>query len=275
MDDVKERKNFLRLVRRAASRRGWRAISRKHGGVELRDGDGKVIGTSMSPAAALAKCGGAPGRGGRPKGYKVSEEKRIKMLAHIEELAAARRGKSGNHHSPETRAAIGRKVSIALTGRTLSPEHRAALSAALKNRLFSEETRIRMRAAQRGKTHTPETIEKLRERSRAWAAEHHEHMKRMTELRAVKGRCVPLSPEHRAKVSAAMRGKEKSLDHLVNLKAGFAKWVAEHPERQKKTPEQRAKISATLRGLNLPEDIKQIIREIATEHHFNKDTDDE
>jgi NUMOD3 motif len=172
------------------------------------------------------------------------------MLAHIEELAAARRGKSGNHHSRETRAAIGRKVSIALTGRTLSPEHCAALSAALKNRRFSEETRAKMSAGQQGRTHSAEIIEKIRERSRAWAAEHHEHMKKMTELRAAKSRGVPLSPEHRAKVSAAMKGKKKSLDHL-------------------------AKISATLRGLNLPEDIKQIIREIAVEHHFNEDTEDE
>jgi hypothetical protein len=79
-----------------------------------------------------------------------------------------------------------------MLGKTLSPAHKAALSAATKGRPKSAETRARMSASGghhlRGKTLSPEHCAKL--------------------SASKKGR--PQAPEHSAKIGAALKGKPKS-----------------------------------------------------------------
>jgi hypothetical protein len=140
---------------------------------------------------------GAANRGkSRGKG-ECSEKKR----AHLENLAIANRGRK---QSPETRA----KIALA-TSKAMTEEIRAKIGAAHKGKTLSPEHRAAIIAENTGRKHTPEAIEKMRASHRAYAEslrgkkQSPEHI-----ANAIAGRAhllgVPLSPEHRAKISVAM-----------------------------------------------------------------------
>jgi hypothetical protein len=180
---------------------------------------------------------GAPGR--------CSEAKR----AHLMRLAEKRRGSKGNHHSPETRAAIGRKVSIALTGRKMPPEQREALSRSLRGRKLSPEHREALSRSLRGRKLSPEHVEAMR----AWWRDHPEAKtivaERMKGFR-FGGTGGQLSAATRAKISASMKNVAKA-------------------------PEHAAKLRAILREINydgLPQDILDMIGEVAEQFHYNDDS---
>lgn len=81
--------------------------------------------------------------GDATRGIKRSAETKQRMS--ISQLTACLSRASRGPHSEETRA----KMSLAATGRKLTPEHCALMSAARKGRPLSIETRIRMSEAQR------------------------------------------------------------------------------------------------------------------------------
>lgn len=151
----------------------------------------------------------AEGRRGKP--LNLSAEGR-------ERLAAAMRGNKraiGYRHTPEAIA----KITAATRGRKLSPEHVASMSAVRMGHIVSEETRRKIAAAKLGKRRSDKP---LPQRALAW------------------------SPEHRAKLSAAKRGRKmgpRSAAWSANIAAGL---------RGKKRPpfsaEWRAKMSASQRA---------------------------
>jgi hypothetical protein len=113
------------------------------------------------------------------KGMKRSPEARARM-------SAARKGQTYGPRPPETRA----KISAAHRGKSLSVEHRARISAVQKGRKrgpVSLETRQKIRAAATGRKMSAEAIAKI----------------------AAHRRGKPLSPEHRAKLSVALKGRKK------------------------------------------------------------------
>jgi hypothetical protein len=138
------------------------------------------------------------------------EDLRQRYLKTYAKVSAALRGKP---LSPEHRAKSGAKK-----GKPKSPEHIAAVSAALSGKPKSLETCAKMSAARRGK---------------------------------------PLSAEHRAKIGAAFRGKPLSPGHIVAMSAAIHEVWARPGYREKlsaamgvalrgkpKSPEHRAAISA-------------------------------
>jgi len=109
---------------------------------------------------------------------------------HLEALLAYSRSMTGKHLSAEHRA----KISAAHKGKPHTPEHNAAVARANTGKKHSEETKQKLSIAQRGKhniKHTPEACEKI--------------------SKAKKGKKRrPLTAEHRAKQSAALRGRKWS-----------------------------------------------------------------
>ena len=83
----------------------------------------------------------------RPRsGWHMTDEQKAK-------IAAAQRGRT---ISPEHHAALQAGSVRASTGKPLSPEHRAKIAAANRGRKPTPEERAKMSAAKRGKTHSPE-----------------------------------------------------------------------------------------------------------------------
>lgn len=141
-------------------------------------------GIPKSPEA-ITKSGAAR------KGMKRSPEVRAKM-------GAARKGRQYGPRSPETRA----KISAAHKGKPLSEEHRALISAVQKGRKrgpLSLETREKIRIAATGRKMSPEAIAKM-------AARH-------------KGKQI--SAEHRAKISATLKGRVRQ---PLNLRVPAPSW---------------------------------------------------
>ena len=87
-----------------------------------------------------------------------------------------------------------------VSGRVVSPEARAKISAAQKGRNRSPETRAKLSAANKGRKHSPE------------------HRAKMSA--ALAGRTY--SAEHRAKISASTTGKVRSAEHCSNISAALA-----------------------------------------------------
>lgn len=114
----------------------------------------------------------------------------------------------GLKHSPKTRA----KLSAILKGRTLSAEHRRALSEARKGRVFSPETRAKISAAQRGRKLTPERRIQisLANSNRKVSAETRAKMSAAHKKRYE-------SPEERAKTAAAAKGVRHSPEARANI----------------------------------------------------------
>lgn len=258
--------NKSQVARQIVSRRGWRVKSHKHSGMQIFDENGRLLGFSMTPEEVISYCkehGGATKRG-RAKGYKVSEETRAKMLVHLMQLAEARRGKPGNHHSPETSASIGRKVSIALTGRKLSPEHCAAISRASKGKPkpMSPSHRAAVVAANRGRAPTPAMIAAAIANGR----ENWRHMHTPEAIAKREARIgVPLSKEQKAKISAAMTGRKLTPEHVAAMRAAL--------KGRKLSPEHVAAMRAGM--WSLPPDIERIVREVAEEFNINNKDDED
>lgn len=232
-----------RRARKAATRRGWAFASRKNTGITLIDREGMVIGTGLSPAAALAKCMRVALPRGRKKGTKVSEETLAKMSARERPDTAL----LNSSRPPEMRARTGRKISRALAGRKLSPQHIAAsLAGRMRNGGYhvSDEVRQRLREVNTGRKHNPETIALLRRLGRERVLNNPQSIEALHRAGYAANLGRPLSPEHRAKLSAAMTGKKKTAEHI-------------------------AKIRAALLGENLSADVKALIRQVAAAHNLN------
>lgn len=132
-----------------------------------------------------------------PQNLLLFEQRAIDGLRPEYNICAVAGNTLGTHRSAETRAkiaakAIGRrwgdeakeKLSASLTGRTLSPEHRATLV---------------------GNQHAAGTKHSA-ERKAAISA-------------FMTGRPRPKSPEHRAKLAAALRGRKATAEHRANQSA--------------------------------------------------------
>lgn len=162
------------------------------------------------------------------KGRKMSAESRAKISAS---------SKNRKPISEETRqrlreAAVERERMKKETGFQVSDETKAKLAAAGKGREVSAETREKIRAANAGRPLTEEHCQKLSKAQRARekrseaeiagrkaAAEKNTGRKRsesfgeqMSELASNR------SPEHRAKLSAALTGKKLTEEHKMNMK---------------------------------------------------------
>ncbi len=78
-------------------------------------------------------------------------------------ISAAKRGKPGWAHTPESKA----KISAANKGKVRSPAHVAAMRAR-PGKSHSPEARAKMSIARRGRVHSPETRLKISTALRAW-----------------------------------------------------------------------------------------------------------
>lgn len=135
----------------------------------------------------------------------------------LETKAKISAANSGRKYPPE----YGARISLARRGRRLSPEHRAkiGLAQAGRKRIISAEGREKMRAANLG------------ERNHGYGKH--------------------LSKETKAKLRAALTGRQRSPEHCANIgKAHKGKTVS---------PELRARISAKLMGHKMPQETRDKI----------------
>ena len=140
--------------------------------------------------------------------YAVDEiigQEQILLDAHRDDAKCANiaivaaNGMSGRKHSPESRA----KMSVSRTGRVISAEWRAALSAAGK-----------------GKKKPPRTLEQRTAASLAQTGRIPSHATRAKMSATRKGRPMPpFTAEHRAAMSAARKGKKLSPEHCAAISA--------------------------------------------------------
>jgi len=122
----------------------------------------------------------------------------------VEAISVLRRGKDHGW---------GWKISLGLTGKKLTPEHRKNLSESHKGLKPSIETRAKMSASRKGIIISVET--------------------RLKRSIALKGRVM--GPEWRAKMSAAKKGKSlwpngRSAEDIEKIKAGHARRMAQKME---------------------------------------------
>jgi len=157
-------------------------------------------------------------------------------------------GTLGRFHGAETRS----RISAALIGRRLSPEHRATIS------------RI-----QAGRKKPPRTVEWRRKQSVAQSGKHPAEKTRLKLSLASKGKKRrPFTAEHRQAISAARRGKPLSAavhDAARRVNLGSHQ-TPEHRARISaatkglpKTPEHRAKLAVANRGKKLTPEHRQRI----------------
>lgn len=113
--------------------------------------------------------------------------------------------------------------------------------------LWTDEQRSEARAKALGRTHTPETKAKLRAAALArpkptFSPEHRQRISESLRRAYAEGRKVghPISDEQRAKMSAALRGRERTPEHRAALSAALKGRVI--------SLEQRAKLSAAGKG---------------------------
>lgn len=123
------------------------------------------------------------------------------------------------NHSDETKA----KIQKAMAGRTMTPEHRARIGAARKGHVNSPESLARA-AKTRLENITPELRKKLSDAAkRALTVE---RQLEMSMAGARKTRGVPLSEEHRSKISNGQKGKVVSEESRRNMSAAQRKRYA-------------------------------------------------
>lgn len=144
-------------------------------------------------------------------------------------VSAETREKIKRLHTGKVRPpATGKRISAALKGRKLTPEHCARISAAKMNP--SAETRVKLSAARKGKRHSPEAIARIRA-----AAQNPSEEARAKMRAAATGRVLTL--EERAKISAAHKGRKRSAEARANMSAAHL--------GKKLSPESIAKRTAT------------------------------
>jgi group I intron endonuclease len=148
---------------------------------------------------------------------------RVKSAAECAAISAAKKGVPGHRHTPETRA----KMSASLRASSAMAAYQADRRTK-PPRVFSEQARANIAAAQTGKTMSPEARARMsaagKGKRRTFSPEHCAAI-----AAAATGRVR--SPEMRARMSAAMMGNVRSPESLAkrsaSLKATFARKRAE------------------------------------------------
>lgn len=136
------------------------------------------------------------------------------------------------------------KISAAMTGRTLTPEHRAKISAAGKghyravNYIYTAEHRANIAAAARGRPMSAENREMHSALMRARMAD----PETREAMRASVSRALE-NPEVRAKISAALRGNKRAQGRVVSDET--RERIRASKLGKPRSQETRAKISAT------------------------------
>lgn len=215
---------------------------------------------------------------------------------HKRKMSESLKGSKGVWASPERAALLKEKLKGVNLGRVHTKETRAKISASLKGREISTAARENLRIASTGRIHTEETKKKISaahlgkklnlsdvERQRRAAAcklvtdsltrEQRSHALERA-LDAKRG--VPLTEEHKAKLSAATKGRQLSEAHLHSLRSAASRRMPLTEEQKKaksdamkktkaaRTPEQvkewKAKISAARAGKPLSEEHKAAIK---------------
>lgn len=205
---------------------------------------------------------------------------RVLSEEHKKKCSEALKGNRGPWDNPESVEKIIAAGRAANTGRKHSEETRAKVSAAGMGRVQSAETREKLRVASTGRTHTEETKELIGSKKRGkplqFSAEDlekrttrlHAHLASLTDEQKEErrkmladnaiARCagVPLSDEHKAKLSAATKGRPLSESHLANMREAAknrAPWSEERKlahaamlreRNMSRTPEQQAALHA-------------------------------
>lgn len=161
---------------------------------------------------------------------------------HKQKCSEALKGHRGPWDNPESAKKIVEAARAANTGRKHSAETRAKLSAASRGHVKSEETREKLRIANTGRKHTEETKALIGDMKRGKplqlseediekrTARLHAHLASLTDEQKAErrkmladnviARCtgVPLSDEHKAKLSATTKGRSLSESHLANMR---------------------------------------------------------
>lgn len=178
---------------------------------------------------------------------------------HKRKMSEALKGSKGAWAYPEIAERLREKLKGVNKGRKLTPEHREKISAAIKGRTPSDETREKLRVASTGRTHTEETKAKLSaaRKGKKMNLSDEERQRRAENGRKVAAaitpeqrayilkkaleakRGVPLTDEHKAKLSAATKGRK--------LKGEHREKVIQAVKSRVHTDESRAKLSASLR----------------------------
>ncbi len=170
-------------------------------------------------------------------------------------------GFKGRHHTPEARA----KIAAGARGRKQSAEQRAKISAAHKGKPHPPHTaehRAKIGEALRGIKLSPERVQKLRDRPKVFGS-HHTPESRAAISAARKGK--KHSDESRAKITASRLGKKNPMfgrhlsdEHKAKLRAANKgrKMSPEFCEQRrlaalgkKASPEARARMSAAHMGM--------------------------
>lgn len=153
---------------------------------------------------SLCECGcGQLARSGNR--FICNHHRRGSHTQHSEEtkskMSSARLGDSnpffGKKHSSESR----RKISIALTGRSLSDSHKQKVGLSKKGFLHTEEAKDKMRQSRLGKTPSKETKEKQSRTmtGRKYSAEHRRHISENN--KGMKGKCHSVATKQKMSVS--------------------------------------------------------------------------
>jgi group I intron endonuclease len=125
-------------------------------------------------------------------------------------------GAVGYKHTEEWKAELSRRYK----GRKMPPEAVERQRQAMLGWQPTDETRANMAAAQTGRKHSSKTIQKMQESAvRRWQNKPYvltpkEHERLRTLRTGAKN-----TPEHKAIISATMKGKPKSLEHRAKLSA--------------------------------------------------------
>lgn len=144
------------------------------------------------------------------------EQRALDTISPEYNLAPTAGSSLGVKHTAETRA----RMSMANTGKTISPEHLAALVAGRKGKPLTDEHRAAIRAKAVGRTCSEETKAKLR------AANLGKKLADATRAKISAGNtgkpCGPRGPlaaEHRAAISAGLTGITRSAETRAKMSA--------------------------------------------------------
>jgi group I intron endonuclease len=127
---------------------------------------------------------------------------------------------------------------------------KAAMSRGHTGKVVSNETRARMSASKKGVAKTAETRARMAEAQKRRAVERPDIFARFLAVRPTPG---PLTEEHKAKLSAATKGRVQSPEEIA-ARLPFIKAALQRPEV-------KAKLSARNKGRVLSEEAKAKIRE--------------
>lgn len=164
----------------------------------------------------------------------------------------------GHKVSEETRRKIGEKNRASLKGRVVPKEQVERMRKTLTGHVVTQETREKLRQANLGKKHTEETKKKISEANRNRSPEVREKIKeslkksqaQRTTKRAqtIKARYpngIPVTPEHRKKLSDALRGRPKSEETRQRMRKPKSPEHIEHMREAQKISREARKLGMT------------------------------